>query len=234
MANELAAYLTAGYGNGGGTREKAGGFLKLPDAEGDAGDFLRRRLDGYFASYDKIVVGEYAPDTSAMRRYTKKNMPQGYVRLAELYPAGAEVVVRTLEGDASFAVSPETYLMIGIQGEAYPISREKFEKTYTEEAGTFSFMPAAVTEAFYAPSVKDKVCHTPVELLSHARPCRARGESFIYARPLERNTKVFTTWYADGYMYGKRGDYLAVRGDDTNDVYIIAAAILGLSYEAAS
>jgi phosphoglycolate phosphatase len=86
MANELAAYLTEGYGNGGGTKEKAGGFLKRPDAKGDAGDFIRRRLDGYFASYDKIVAGDYVADTSAMQRYRKKNVPLGYVRLTELYP----------------------------------------------------------------------------------------------------------------------------------------------------
>ncbi len=43
---------------------------------------------------------------------------------------------------------------------------------------------------------------------------------------------MFTPWYADGYMYGKPGDYLAVRGDDTRDVYIIAADIFSLSYEA--
>ena len=232
MANELAAYLTQGFGNGGGNREKAGGFLKVPETEGAPGDFLRKRLAGYFASYDTIVSGEYEPDTSAMRRYRKKNLPLGYVRLTDIYPEGTEVVVRTLEGDASFAVSPETYLMIGVQGEAYPISREKFAKTYREEEGTFAFTPAAVTEAFYAPTVKDRVYHAPVELMPHARPCRAAGETFIYARALLRNTKVFTPWYADGYMYGKPGDYLAARGDDARDVYIIAAAIFDLSYEA--
>lgn len=234
MASELAAYLTEGYGSGGGNREKAGGFLRLPESEGEAGKFLSRRLTGYFAAYDKIVVGEYRPDTSLMRRYKKKNLPLGYVRLTDLYPEGTEVVVRTLEGDAAFAVSPDTYLMIGVQGEAYPISRAAFEKTYREENGAFSFMAAAVTEAFYAPTVKDKVRHESVELLPRARPCRAFGESFIYARPLERDTKVFTFWYADGYMHGKSGDYLAARGDNPGDVYIIAAAIFDLSYEPVS
>lgn len=33
-------------------------------------------------------------------------------------------------------------------------------------------------------------------------------------------------------MYGKPGDYLAARGDDVSDVYIIDAAIFSLSYEA--
>jgi len=233
MANELAVYLTKGHGSGGGNREKAGGFLRLPESEGEAEDFLGRRLAEYFASYDKIVAGEYLPDMNAMRRYKKKNLPLGFVRLMDLYPAGTEVVVRTLEGDATFVASPDTYLMIGVQGEAYPIGREKFEKTYVEEEGTFSFIPAAVTEAFYAPTVKDKVYHASVDLLSRARPCRASGTTFIYAGLLERNTKVFTPWYTEGYMYGKPGDYLAARGDDPGDVYIIAAAIFSLSYEPA-
>ena len=231
MANELADRLTEGCGSGGGNREKAGGFFHLPEGEESAMNFIGSRLAGYFAAYDTIVAGEYIPDTSAMRRYTKKNLPLGYVRLTDLYPEGTDVVVRTLEGDADFVVSPDTYLMIGVQGETYPISREKFEKTYVEEEGTFAFMPAVMTEDFYTPTVKDKEHFVSRELLPHARPCGGSGRNVIHARPLARATKVFTPWYTEGYMYGKPGDYLAARGDDTADVYIIAASIFAISYD---
>lgn len=231
MANELAGFLTEGRGSGGGNKEKAGGFLRLPEADSNAADFLSERLLRYFDNYDTIVSGEYQPDTTQMLRYKKKPLQQGYVRLSDLYPEGTEVIVRTLEGDATFSVSAETYLMIGVQGEAYPIDRQKFERSYTPEPGTFSFLPAAMSEAFYAPTVKDRLRHELIELLPHAKPCRASGETFIYARPLERSTKVFTSWYADGYMHGKPGDYLAARSDNTSDLYIIAAPIFQLSYE---
>lgn len=232
MASELAAFLTEDRGSGGGNKEKAGGFLHLPEEAGmSAGDYLSERLAKYFDTYSKIVSGRYVPELETMRRYRKKPLPQGYVRLTDLYPEGTDVIVRTLEGDATFTVSADTYLMIGVQGEAYPIDRRKFERSYVQEDGRFSFLPAAMTEAFYAPTVKDKMRHEPIDLLQHAHPCTASGESFIYARPLERNTKLFTPWYADGYMYGKAGDYLAVRSDNTSDVYIIAEPIFHLSYE---
>ncbi|EIC20859.1 DHH family phosphoesterase [Thiorhodovibrio frisius] len=231
MANELAGFLTEGRGSGGGNKEKAGGFLSLPESDTGAGDFLSHRLAKYFDNYDKIISGAYQPDTTDMPRYKKKPLQQGYVRLSDLYSEGTEVIVRTLEGDASFTVSADTYLMIGVQGEAYPIDRQKFERSYIQEDGTFSFLPAAMTEAFYAPTVKDKLRHESIDLLPHARPCKASGETFIHASPLERNTKVFTPWYADGYMHGKPGDYLAVRSDSNSDLYIIAAPIFQLSYE---
>jgi hypothetical protein len=67
--------------------------------------------------------------------------------------------------------------------------------------------------------------------MQYAKPCVTLGSSYIYAAPLERDTKVFTSWYPDGYMFGKPGDYVSVRLDDSTDFYIINDKIFDFTYE---
>jgi phosphoglycolate phosphatase len=71
-----------------------------------------------------------------------------------------------------------------------------------------------------------------IPLLTYAKPCLSLGTAYIHAVPIQRSTKVFTMWNQDGYMSGSPGDYLAVRADDHNDVYIIQKDIFQQSYEA--
>ncbi|MBR6836878.1 MAG: hypothetical protein IKM72_12875, partial [Oscillospiraceae bacterium] len=51
--------------------------------------------------------------------------------------------------------------------------------------------------------------------------CRSRGGAKVYARRLDRNTKLYTIWDSKNYISGMVGDYLVVRMDDQRDVYII-------------
>ncbi len=230
MANEMASYLTQGVGSGGGNKEKAGGFMRLADDEDSAG-WLQRRVDSYFASYDKLEAGRDMVDTADMKIYRKKPVMAGYVILTDIYPEGTEVTVRTLEGDAVFSVTADTYLMVGIKGEVYPIGREKFERSYQTLDEVFRFPDEVIDGSFYSPTVRDRLYERCIDLTPHIRACRASAESFIYARPLIRNAKVFNSWYVDGYMYGRPGDYLAARRDDPTDIYVIDGKIFPLTYE---
>ena len=234
MANELAAYLTKGCGSGGGNKEKAGGFLKVPDQDVSADSYLWSKINEYYSIYEKIVAKDFDFDSYSqgkMKKYRKKPLAVGYVCLEDIYPIGTEVYVRTLEGDASFIVSGGTYLMIGIQGETYPISREKFERSYDKLEGKYTIDKRLCGEDFYTPTVKDKLYEKPVDLMQYARACRPSGKTEIYAMPVKRSAKVFTKWYTDGYMLGKPNDYIAVRCDDLHDVYVIAAEIFPLTYD---
>ena len=47
------------------------------------------------------------------------------------------------------------------------------------------------------------------------------GQSFIYARPVDKYIKVFTKWDEENYYAGEPGDYLAVREEDLSDIYRI-------------
>ncbi|MGL5438111.1 MAG: DHH family phosphoesterase [Lachnospiraceae bacterium] len=231
MANEMAAFLARGVGSGGGSREKAGGFLRLePGIETAA--WLQHRIDSYFASYDKLEIGKDKADILQMKRYRKKPVTVGYVILTDLYPEGTEVTIRTLEGDAVFIVTAATYLMVGIKGEVYPIATNKFQRSYQVLEEEFSFPAELVDDRFYAPTIRERLYGRTLDLHPHIRACRALEQSMIYARPLKRNTKVFyTSVYIDGYMFGRPGDYLAARCDDPKDIYVIEARIFDLTYE---
>jgi phosphoglycolate phosphatase len=236
MANEMAGFVCAGAGSGGGNASKAGGFLKVPEAETEAEQqtargYLEAKVDEYFSSYTILHSGQDIIDITGFGQFRKKPMKVGYADLTKIYAPGTEIIVRTMEGDAAFTVEAHTYLMIGIQGEMYPIYREKFEASYEALDEPYVFDPTLLTEDFYEPTVHDKLYRKPVSVLPYAKSCLPKGNPSIWARELTQGTKVFTPWYSEGYMYGKAGDYLAVRDDDHSDCYIIDRKVFEYTYE---
>ena len=63
------------------------------------------------------------------------------------------------------------------------------------------------------------------------KSCISTGGDGIYAKEITGRLKVFTSWDPDKYYLGKPGDYLAVRVDDTADVYVIEGGIFAKTYE---
>jgi phosphoglycolate phosphatase len=233
MASELAAYLCEGGGSGGGHADKAGGFISADFISRNSLtplDFILSRYSEYFRNYDLIYSGVYKPDVSTFEQYIKLKIPIGYVRTTDIFPEGVEMIVRMLEGDANFISDRNTYLMVGIREEVYPITREKFESSYEVLSGEYAPRAELLTEAHYAPTVKNAREGLAENIERHIRPCVSRGEARIYAKQLAKSAKVFTAWNKEGYLYGKPGDWLAVRSDDLNDVYIIRDTIFRLTY----
>lgn len=239
-ANELAEFLAKDIGSGGGHVDKAGGFLKkeLIAAKYDryreaAGkrqeyilsDIMRELMKDYFKSFDVVYARKQELDTTGMKQYRKLPLPVGFVHAIDLFHAGDAATVRTLEGDLDLIVSEETYLLIGITGEVYPIQKEKFDVSYRVTGEKYDL------ELEYKPTVKDTVSGKTQSLLPYAQTCVPTGEVKIRARRLERCMKVFTCWDEDKYMLGKPGDYVAVRNDDNHDIYIIEQQIFQKSYK---
>ena len=233
-ASELAAYLTEGIGSGGGHLVKAGGFIKeellvkiqeAEKSEADIKTFLRQRMDRYFESSRILYAEDYEADLSQMQLCRKKNIPVGFVKAAEVFKVGTKITVRTLEGDLDIEVSTDIYIMIGIQGEVYPIKKEKFERTYRVLETAYTF------EGEYAPTVKDAAEGINISLVPYAKACVATGESLVYVRALDHRVKVFTAWDKEKYMLGRQKDFLAVRKDDLHDVYVIEQNIFYQTYE---
>lgn len=79
------------------------------------------------------------------------------------------------------------------------------------------------------PTVKSGAENTSENIERFIRPCVSRGEVQIYARPLTKPAKVFTSWNDEGYLFGNTGDYLVLRTDDLNDVYIVEKKIFELT-----
>lgn len=77
-----------------------------------------------------------------------------------------------LEGNISLTAGPDTYLMIGLEGEVYPIARTTFEANYSPMDS-----PANLDHLGYAPVVMNRNLGACVELTAYARSCVAGGGS---------------------------------------------------------
>ncbi len=229
-ANEMAEYICNGIGNGGGHLTKAGGFIAMKPLQETykgkkAEEVLVERMVDYHKAYDVIYAKDYRADLSAMERYQKKKIIVGVVMASEFLKEGTPVMVRTLEGDVDLLVENDLYFMVGIEGEVYPIRKEKFDRSYQLVEGE----PEMAME--YTPNVRNNIDGEVYQLMDYMKTCVSTGVTKIYAKKLEHNVKVFTAWDEDKYYRGIVGDYLVVREDDLHDVYVVRSDIFDKTYE---
>ena len=234
-ADELAEIIADGFGGGGGHLYKAGGILwpdKLSLLDSDIDDipkaFIRERMDGYFEKYE-IVYAAKADisklDIEEMALYEKRPQHMGVVKLSDMFDAGTVVEIRTLEGDVSVQIDDDTYLMIGIEGEVYPIKREKLLRSYTLTGDRYK----GTLE--YDPTIKDIKTGEKKTVLAYAVDVISQGGSRVYAGPIRKYMKIFTAWDEEKYYSGMPGDYIAMREDDRHDFYIIRRRLMDKLYK---
>jgi phosphoglycolate phosphatase len=229
MANEIAAFLCQGVGSGGGSIEKAGGFMSTHEiAQVTAGtapdEYLRQRIRAYLVNYEHIYANNNTVAFGEMALYRKLPQRVGYVRSADIFPERTQITVRTLEGDIDTFAGVDIYLMIGIRGEAYPISRETFDRSYIALEEPYS------EEAEYTPVILNRVTGEKRQILPYAQACVPHGEKLIRATPLLKDTKVFSHWDPEKYFCGVKGDYLAANEGNYEDCYIINCDIFTETY----
>lgn len=234
-ASELADFLAEGIGSGGGHYEKAGGFISLRRYEEKyptlhTEGYFNNRMTQYFDSFEIIYAENYDADLSAMKQYVKRRIPVAYVKADELLPVGTPVTIRTLEGDIDMTVEEDLYIIIGIKGEVYPDRRDTFEQAYTLLDDSYS-RNDYIHKSEYAPVIKNRLTGHDMLLTDYAHGCIPSGEIHVHARPLEKGVKVFTARDKNKYMLGKPGDYLAVRCDDIQDIYVVEKDIFAGSYD---
>lgn len=230
LANEFSIFLTEKIGNGGGHVNKAGGFINkskfeelFPDISIE--DYFIKRTNEFFNGYDVINCSDIHFDMSQFKRYRKLSGIYGYVPSTEILPIGTNFKIRTLEGDVFVTSDPNIYILIGIMGEAYPIEKDRFEKRYTATQSPFE------KEFEYFPSVINLKENKAVGLMPYAKQCISGGGSVIFAKPLEKFTKVFTKWDYENYMSGNKDDMIACPENDSSDFYVIKKEIFELTYE---
>lgn len=222
-ANELAAYLAEGIGGGGGHTYKAGGTIrpeKLQLKEEDnlaafVNTIFRERLNEYYDKYEILYARDTVLNKTGMKLYEKLPQEVGCVKITDLFPVNTIVEIRTLEGDLNVKVEDDMYLMIGIEGEVYPIKEDKLLRSYQSLNDSYS-------RTFeYAPQIKNVITGEKKEVLPFAKGVISTGTSRIHARPLTKAVKLFTLWDEEKYYSGDPGDYIAVREDDEHDIYVI-------------
>ena len=238
-ADELAAFLSARIGSGGGHTDKAGGLLKnelikkvYPEfieidddsAKYSISNIIKDRLNDYFENSEIIYAKKAKLDTANMTKYVKSPLVVGYVRPQKHVPSGNMAIVRTLKGDVNVEIKDNTVLIIGIGGEVTAISEEKFESAYTTTGKKFKL------NLDYTPTIKDADNGKIYPLVPDAKGCISTGEMNVYAKKLEKTTKLFPYWESDTYMVGKKGDYIAVSVDDPHDIFIVEKSLFRKTY----
>ena len=220
-AGELADWLAVeSGGSSGGDAERAGGFIFLKQNAAFGGGetpshYLLGRIHAYRDEFPLVkATGQESFSTQGMHAFQKLPVVQSYVCCREAFPEKATLRIRMLEGDITVALAEDTYLMVGLYGEVYPIEEAKFREFYrlTEEMPLENFL--------YTPNVFMEGSSTAVPLLPFTRPCVSK-ELRVFARQLEKGIKIFTRWDEDSYITGYRGDWVVRRREDKNDIYII-------------
>ncbi|MDR1511114.1 MAG: DHH family phosphoesterase, partial [Synergistaceae bacterium] len=175
-ASDLAAWIAKGIGSGGGHKDKAGGGIarsKYADRFGDTpiaewfGGTIRDYLDG------SAIIDCSEPDSAAdrlrrvgaMKSWRKLPARLGFVPCHRLFGDGAPLQVRMLEGDIDIDADEDTILMIGLGGEVYPTTLEKFIGSYTLIGERFD------SEFPYPPAVLNKNTGERLSLTEHAETC---------------------------------------------------------------
>ena len=233
-AGELAAFLTEGVGSGGGHYQKSGGFISrklYADKYGPLSSeaYFHNRMNEYFNQFDLVYADKYEINKDDFEIYKKNHIPMGFVKASEMLPVGTPVLIRTIEGDVELVIEDDLIIMIGVEGEVYPSHIDKFNRAYREVDEKYDYEKMTIN-AKYVPMVKSRIDGTAVHMVDYARTCVSTGDVSIYAKPMERKTKVFTSWDKNRYMLGKIGDMLAVRTDDLHDVYIVDKTVFGVTY----
>lgn len=229
-ASDLAIFLTEDIGNGGGHKSKAGGFIrgsKLKALYGDISleEYLTNRITAYFASFDIIDTKKDILDITSMKKYRKLTLPTGYIKSTEVEGMQQELLIRTLEGDVTIKASDDIYIMIGINGEIYPIQEATLLKCYHLSEDPFKI------NIDYSPKVKNRLTGQSIDLLRYAKTCYPTEHSYIYAKQLNKKTKVFSKWNYDSYMLGNIRDYIACKADDPRDIYVIKESVFQKTYQ---
>jgi phosphoglycolate phosphatase len=250
MADEILSFLTGGCGRIRGSIHSASctlslqKFTKVLTHEFDVITpeiYIRKKCSDYVSDCDLVFCGERGArfaqiqneqlkftsemDFSEMGKYIKTPIPLGFCRTTDFYVAGTPLVIRTLEGDIETLSADDTYLMIGVDGEIYPIKTERFRATYKELEGVYDI------ESEYSAVIINRNSGERMEVKKYARLCMPSGGKVIRAKKLTRYTKVFTDWDKERYFFGIPGDMLACGESEHDDCYIIRADIFLKTYE---
>lgn len=201
---------------------------------GSSLDFFGMMLDSYYREVAIIYPSEYVDSNEGIldtfSRYVKKQIPWAYVKTTDIADEGKLVTVKTLENDTgvTITVGPDAYIMIGCQGEVYDIKKDKFDKSYETSLDKLDIF-SQMLEFIPAVEVEPEGTYVTIDEMAHL--CYPSKQHGIYAKKLDRRTKVFMSDTPEDYFVGNKGDYLAIRCDDVHDVYIIKNDIFLYTYE---
>lgn len=243
-AVEMLEYMLSEFGLVRGEAGKASGVVSLAILRSQMSDnesveiveYFDKIIDEYITNTTCIIAEAYAASNENYIRqlplYTKKKKKWAMVKSTDIVKAGEAFVIKSLENESgeNIVAQEDVYIMIGSRGEVYHITAQKFENTYevtTENLDIFAemldFIPEVqLVETGEFITIDDKAC-----------VCYPQRNVRIYATQLQGRTKIFQGSGDGNYFLGRQGDYMAVREDDIQDIYVIQREIFESTYEEA-
>lgn len=194
---------------------------------------LEKIVERYFAHCCCVYAVEYAEANREMilklPSYTKRKIPWAYVKTTDILQAGEKFYLKSIENQSRILIeaSEDIYIMIGQHGEIYHINKEKFEKTYEASEEYLDIFEKMLD---YIPEIQRQDDGEYIAIDEIAHLCYPKISGGVYAIPLDCRTKVFNPYNNGEYFLGQEGDYLIIRKDDLQDIYIIQKDIFHESY----
>lgn len=211
--------------------------IKMAAAEvSEVTEYFLKEVARYFMECDHIEAKEYgkncAEEIKSLGRYVKRREGWAFVKSLDVAQKGQQLQVKTLENESGILLTAdeEAYIMIGCRGEIYDIKRQKFEMTYEATEESLDVFERMLD---FIPAVENITTGEYISLDNLAHICYPKQGEGIYAKKLERRTKIFPESSSRDYFYGRPGDYMAVRVDDLCDCYIIQGDVFERTYELA-
>ncbi len=200
----------------------------------DTLEYLMNKAAGYFEECEYIEAADYGRthegDIPFMKQYVKKKIPWAFVETMKLAEKGEEICIRSLENESGVVVKadPDIYIMIGCRGEVYDMKREKFERTYDASEEALDVFEQMLD---FLPEAQIMSTGEYISLDESANLCYPKAGAGIYAKELQRRTKIFPVGNNTDYYLGRPGDYMAIRPEDFSDIYVIKRQIFQQTYE---
>lgn len=241
-AREFMEFLLAEFGLVKGDAKKSTGVISLPILKSKMADteteciqsYFENKAAEYFTMTDCVESVEFARSQEAYIRnlpqYQKQKTKWAMVKSTDIVAPGQRFIVKSLENESGYSVTAQedTYIMIGCRGEIYHIYADKFASTYDISDEKFDIFEEMVD---YIPEVRIYPSGEYMGIDEIAKICYPKQDKRIYAKQLEKRTKVYPGDGTGEYFMGREGDFLVFRGDDIADSYIIQREVMERTYE---
>lgn len=166
---------------------------------------------------EKMVFDATVLKLEDLDLFRKKKILMHFVNSKDMGTEGETIVVSTLEGDVAVTINNKVIIMIGAYKDAYPISEEIFRNRYERSSDKWDEQ----LEWFIQKYNVDK---------SAVHSCILKNDVLVYAKKMTIDFKVFNR-NNNCYLFGKKGDYYVVTGEDISNIYIIQGIIMDNTYE---
>lgn len=197
-------------------------------------DIVSERIKYYFDNtdtiYPQIMTENNLKQINALPVFYKKRIPWGMIKSTQIVPNGSLLKLKTLENESGITITADenTYIMIGRNGEIYAISKDKFHNTYELSDTQLDIFELGMT---FIPEVMVVETGEYIPIDQMATLCYPKKTNGIRAMKLSRRTRVYNSVSSKDYFLGRPGDYLAIRNDDYEDMYIINEEIFYQTYK---